>query len=70
MVAFYLHVMNAIAERREQGQGTVEYVGIAVVITVIIAGVVAVLGESNIYDEIDQVISDVIDDIASGIDGA
>lgn len=69
MVAFYLHVMNALAERREQGQGTVEYVGIAVVITVIIAGVVTVLSGSEIYEEIDGVISDVISDISSGIGG-
>lgn len=33
-------VSSALQERREAGQGTIEYIGIAVVITVIIAGLV------------------------------
>lgn len=69
MTALYLKMMNTLQQRREEGQGTVEYVGIAVVITVIIAGVVTVLSGSEIYEEINSVISDVISNIAEGIGG-
>ncbi|WP_120002918.1 hypothetical protein [Nesterenkonia muleiensis] len=69
MMNFYLNLKNALEQRKEEGQGTVEYVGIAVVITVIIAGVVMVLTESQIYEEINSVISRVISSIAEGISG-
>lgn len=44
MTAYFLNLKNIINERRESGQGTIEYVGIAVVIGIMI---VALLGAAS-----------------------
>lgn len=68
MTALYLKMMNAFDEavdkRRESGQGTVEYVGIAVVVAVLIGAIVAVLGDDTaIGNAISRVVRQAIDAI-------
>lgn len=41
MTTFFLSMMQTLSERRESGQGTIEYLGIAVVIAVIVVAVTA-----------------------------
>lgn len=52
----------ALRNRREAGQGTIEYVGIAVVITVIIAGLVIAFNDT-LNEEIKEGISGVLEAI-------
>lgn len=61
MTNYYLNLMNLISQRRESGQGTIEYVGIAVVIGLM---VVVLLGAASGWgNELRGQVSDLITNI-------
>lgn len=61
MTNYYLNLMNLISQRRESGQGTIEYVGIAVVIGLM---VVVLLGAASGWgSELSSQVSDLITNI-------
>ena len=54
------------AQGKDAGQGTIEYLGIAVLLTVLIAGLVTAFGD-EITESISTGISDAIDSITGNI---
>lgn len=61
MTNYYLNLMNLISQRRESGQGTIEYVGIAVVIGLM---VVVLLGAASGWgSSLSSQVSDLITNI-------
>ena len=54
-----------LQERREAGQGTIEYLGIAVLIAVLVAALVAFF-EKDIADAIGKGITDIIGKVFAG----
>ena len=67
MTTFYLNLKKTLEERREAGQGTIEYLGIAVVIGIVIAAVVAFMtggGTQAITDGISNIIDGIVGDSA------
>lgn len=61
MTNYYLNLMTLISQRRESGQGTIEYVGIAVVIGLM---VVVLLGAASGWgSELSGQVSDLITNI-------
>lgn len=62
MTAFYLNMKNAIEQRREEGQGTIEYIGIAVVVAIILSAILIFMSDTG-ADSIRDGVSDIIDGI-------
>ncbi|GAB3591185.1 hypothetical protein GCM10027446_08280 [Angustibacter peucedani] len=54
--------LHVVRENREQGQGTLEYVGIAVLIGIIVAALLA----ANFQTKLTDAVSKVIDKITAG----
>lgn len=68
MTGLYLKVWNAMneaGERREEGQGTVEYVGIGVVVVAVVTAAATFLGSGNneIGEAINETVSDIIESV-------
>lgn len=65
MTSLYLNVKNTLHERREAGQGTIEYLGIAVVIAIVILALTAAFsGEDGFANDITTEIGDIISNIS------
>lgn len=63
MTALYLNLKNAIDQRREEGQGTIEYIGIAVVVAIILSAILIYMsdtGASDITDGITEIIDGIL----------
>ncbi|WP_300343831.1 hypothetical protein [Nesterenkonia sp.] len=62
MSSLYLKLQNAMNDRREDGQGTIEYLGIAVVIAIVVIAVASWFsstGNSSITDALNNIIEQV-----------
>lgn len=57
----YLTARIATADRTEKGQGTLEYVGIAIVAAILVAAVVGAVTDSDIEGEITAQIKKILD---------
>lgn len=65
MNGFYQNLKNSIEERREEGQGTIEYIGIAVVVALILSAVLIYMsgtGADAIRDGVQGIIDGILGD--------
>lgn len=72
MTTFFLNMMQTLRDRQESGQGTLEYLGIAVVIGIIVVAVASWFngtGTNMIESAFNSIIEEVSGDHSTGGEG-